>query len=103
MKCLLNDRINMIEVFMEGETLPLELFQFDPPDIFTWIVDMVTRPQETPAFPTLEALSSIREPEPGLSLIPAAVPCELTRKVTTFYTALMDGETGDQSAVKAIV
>ncbi|KAF9150117.1 Anaphase-promoting complex subunit 1 [Linnemannia schmuckeri] len=96
-------RVEMPEVFMEGETLPLELFQFDPPDIFKWIVDMVTRPQETSVFPTLEALSSIREPDPGLSLIPATVPCELTRKVTTFYAALMDGETGDQSAVRAIV
>ncbi|KAF9299405.1 Anaphase-promoting complex subunit 1 [Linnemannia elongata] len=91
------------QVFMEGATLPLEQFQFDPPDIFNWIVDMVTRPQETPVFPTLEDLSSIREPEPGLSLIPAAVPCEQTRKVATFYTALMDGDTGDQSAVRAIV
>ncbi|KAG0072652.1 Anaphase-promoting complex subunit 1 [Linnemannia elongata] len=91
------------KVFMEGATLPLEQFQFDPPDIFNWIVDMVTRPQETPVFPTLEDLSSIREPEPGLSLIPAAVPCEQTRKVATFYTALMDGDTGDQSAVRAIV
>ncbi|KAG0315015.1 Anaphase-promoting complex subunit 1 [Linnemannia gamsii] len=96
-------RVEIPEVFMEGETLPLDMLQFDPPDIFKWIVDMVTRPKETPVFPTLEALSSIREPEPGLSLIPADVPCELTRKVTTFYTALMDGGTGDQSAVRAIV
>ncbi|KAG0078384.1 Anaphase-promoting complex subunit 1 [Linnemannia elongata] len=96
-------RIEMPEVFMEGATLPLEQFQFDPPDIFNWIVDMVTRPHETPVFPTLEDLSSIREPEPGLSLIPAAVPCEQTRKVATFYTALMDGDSGDQSAVRAIV
>ncbi|KAK3835542.1 MAG: hypothetical protein J3R72DRAFT_494161 [Linnemannia gamsii] len=96
-------RVEMPEVFMEGETLRLDSFQFAPPDIFNWIADMVTRPQETEVFPTLESLSLTRDPEPNLSPIPTSAPCDLTRKITHFFTSLMKEETGDQSAVRAIV
>ncbi|KAF9126351.1 Anaphase-promoting complex subunit 1 [Mortierella sp. 14UC] len=73
------------------------------PDIFKWVADMVTRAQETEAFPTLDFLSLIRDPEPILSPIPMSAPCDLTRKITRFFTALMKDEAGNQSAVRAIV
>ncbi|KAF9929490.1 Anaphase-promoting complex subunit 1 [Linnemannia zychae] len=93
----------LTDVFMEGETLRIEKFQFDPPDIFRWVADMVTESQRPTEFPTLDLLSSIRESEPGLIPIPSSAPCEMTRKVTTFFTALMADETDDQEAVRAIV
>ncbi|KAF9904755.1 Anaphase-promoting complex subunit 1 [Linnemannia zychae] len=96
-------RVEMPDVFMEGETLPLDCFKFDPPDIFKWVADMVTRPQETEVFPTLDFLSLVRDPEPSLSPIPMSAPCDLTRKVTRFFTALTMDETGYQSTVRAIV
>ncbi|KAF9092709.1 Anaphase-promoting complex subunit 1 [Mortierella sp. AD031] len=96
-------RVEMPDVYMDGETRPLEVYEFDPPDMFKWVADMVISPHDTPVFPTLESLSLIREPEPSVALIPAAAPCDLTRKIILFFTALMEDETGNQSAVRAIV
>lgn len=89
---------------MEGSTLSLESYEYEPPDIFRWISDMVSRPKETKPFPTLASLASLRDP--GQSVFPelSSVPGDQTRKVTLFFTALMtSGGDGDRSAVRAIV
>ncbi|KAI7822909.1 hypothetical protein BC939DRAFT_529303 [Gamsiella multidivaricata] len=96
--------VKLPEVYMEGPTLPLELYEYEPPDIFRWISDMVSHPKETKPFPTLTTLSSLRDPEQSDFSLLSSTPGEQTRKVTLFFTALMTvEEDGDQSAVRAIV
>lgn len=64
---------------------------------------MVSHPQGADPFPTLNALSMHRDPE--LVLFPRIFnpPCEQTRKVVRFFTALMEEPRGDQSAIRALV
>ncbi|KAF9936669.1 Anaphase-promoting complex subunit 1 [Mortierella alpina] len=95
--------IPAVEVFMEGATIPLEIFEFKPPDIYRWVSDMVSQPQGVEPFPTLNSLSIHRDPEQVLFPRIANPPCEQTRKVVRFFTALMEEPNGDQSAVRALV
>jgi hypothetical protein len=91
-----------------GETLQLEIYEYEPPDIFRWISDMVSNPKETKPFPTLQSLITLRymlDPEhqsgiPQLSSAPGAQ----TKRITHFFTELMKGEgDGSLNAVRAIV
>ncbi|KAF9576016.1 Anaphase-promoting complex subunit 1 [Mortierella alpina] len=91
------------DVLMEGATIPLEIFEFKPPDIYRWVSDMVSQTQGVEPFPTLNSLSMHRDPEQVLFPRNSDSPCEQTRKVVRFFTALMKESSGDQSAVRALV
>ncbi|KAG0212923.1 Anaphase-promoting complex subunit 1 [Mortierella sp. GBA30] len=95
--------IPAIEVFMEGAAIPLEKYEYEPPDIYRWISSMVSSPKETAPFPDLASLSLIRDAEQLLVPRTFFPPCEQTRKVVRFFTALMNDPEGDQSAVRALV
>ncbi|KAF9968805.1 Anaphase-promoting complex subunit 1 [Mortierella alpina] len=95
--------IPAVEVFMEGATIPLDIFEFKPPDIYRWIADMVTQPQRVEPFPTLSSLVLHRDPEQVLFSWVSKSPCEQTRKVVRFFTALMEAPNGDEGAVRALV
>ncbi|KAF9961715.1 Anaphase-promoting complex subunit 1 [Mortierella alpina] len=98
-----NMEIPAVEVFIEGATMPLEIFEFKPPDIYRWVSDMVSQPQGVEPFPTLSSLSMYRDPEQVLFPRILTSPCDQTRKVVRFFTALMEESNGDQSAVRALV
>ncbi|KAF9172113.1 Anaphase-promoting complex subunit 1 [Mortierella sp. AD010] len=95
--------IELPEVYMEGDPSPLELYKYEPPDILRWISDIVSRPEETKPFPTLASLATLRDSEQSPFPVLNSAPCDLTRKVTLFFTSLMASDDGDQSAVRAIV
>ena len=88
---------------MEGATIPLDIFEFRPPDIYRWIADMVSQPQSVEPFPTLNSLAMHRDPEQVLFPWVSKSPCEQTRKAVRFFTALMKEPNGDQGAVRALV
>ncbi|CAO3574996.1 unnamed protein product [Mortierella alpina] len=98
-----NMEIPAVEVFMEGATIPLDMFEFRPPDIYRWIADMVSQPQSVEPFPTLNSLAMHRDPEQVLFPWVSKSPCEQTRKTVRFFTALMKEPNGDQGAVRALV
>ncbi|KAG0307174.1 Anaphase-promoting complex subunit 1 [Dissophora globulifera] len=99
-----NKNLDLPEVYMEGMTLPLEQYEYEPPDFFHWISEMVSTPETTKPFPTPASLARLRDP--GQSLFPAmACPsCDQTRKIASFFSLLMTSEKdGDQRTVRAIV
>ncbi|KAI1304580.1 Anaphase-promoting complex subunit 1 [Mortierella claussenii] len=97
-----NHDIEVPEVFMEYDPLPLGLYEYEPPDIFRWISDIVSHPEETKPFPTLTSLATLRDPDQSLFPVLSSTPCNQLRKVTLFFTSLMTEDDGDQSAVRAI-
>ncbi|KAF9956767.1 Anaphase-promoting complex subunit 1 [Modicella reniformis] len=98
------NNVQVPEVYMDGPTLPLEVYEYEPPDIFRWISDVVSHPTETKPFPTLQSLSSLRDPEQSEFPKLSSALGKQTRKITHFFTELMkdDGD-GNQGAVRAVV
>ncbi|KAI8350725.1 hypothetical protein B0O80DRAFT_124721 [Mortierella sp. GBAus27b] len=101
---LTNNRAQLPEVYMEGPTLELEMYEYEPPDVFRWISDIVSHPEGTKPFPTFKSLSSLRDPnQTDFPRLSSSLGSQ-TRKVTLFFTNLMrnDGD-GDREAVRTIL
>ncbi|KAG0261648.1 Anaphase-promoting complex subunit 1 [Mortierella polycephala] len=114
--------IELPEVYMEGTPLPLEQYRYEPPDIFRWISNAVSWsrssavasqlaeisnkgpvPRELKAFPTLSSIATLRDPEQTVFPRLSSPPCDLIRKVTLVFTALVDEVDGSHGTARALV
>ncbi|KAF9181463.1 Dicer-like protein 1 [Haplosporangium sp. Z 767] len=117
-----NKSIELPEVYMEGKPLPLEQYRYEPPDIFQWISNAVSwsrssgiasqlaeisnkgsAPRELKAFPMLSSIATLRDPEQAVFPRLSSPPCDLIRKVTLVFTALVDDVDGNHSTARALV